>query len=93
MNKRPVEGALFRVAEALDLPADMVTGASRVEITGARDVLVTNHGGIIEYTPELITLAGSGAAIAIHGAELELVSMSAEELSLRGRIFSVEFRY
>lgn len=93
MKKKPVNDALFRVAEALDLPADAVSGASRVEVVGAREVFVTNHGGIIEYTPELVALAGSGTTIAIRGSELELVSMSVSELSVRGTIFSVEFKY
>ena len=93
MKKKPMGDALFRVAEALDLPADAVSGASRVEVVGAREVFVTNHGGIIEYTSELIALAGSGVTIVINGTELELISMSALEMSIRGKIFSVEFKY
>lgn len=82
-----------RVAEALDLPADAVARVPRVEIVGAREVIVTNHGGIIEYSPELIAVAGGGAVTAIRGASLDLIAMSASELSIRGKIFGVEFRY
>ncbi len=93
MKNRP-EGVMQRLAEALDLPADAVAGVPRVEIIGAREVVVTNHRGLIEYSPELISVAGGGGAVtAIVGAELELVVLSATELVVRGKIFSVEFRY
>lgn len=91
--KKPVKNALFRVAEAFDLPADAVAGVARVEIVGAREIIVANHGGIIEYTPELVAVSGGEAIIEVHGVGFELLSMSASELSVRGRIFSVEFKY
>lgn len=91
--KKPVKNALFRVAEAFDLPADAVAGVARVEIVGARELIVTNHGGIIEYTPELVAVNGGGAIIEVRGVDFELLSMSATELSIRGKIFSVEFKY
>ena len=93
MKKKPVTNVMQRVAEALDLPADAVAGVPRVEIIGAREVIVTNHGGIIEYSSELIAVAGGGVVTAIRGASLDLIAMSASELSIRGTIFAVEFKY
>ncbi len=91
--KKPVKNALYRVAEAFDLPADAVAGVPRVEIVGARELIVSGHGGIIEYTPELIAVSGGEVIIETRGTGLELLSMSGAELMVRGQIFSVEFKY
>ena len=91
--KRRGGEALVRAAELFDLPADVIAGVSRVEITGGREVLVENHGGILEYTEELVRISGGSVIIEVRGHELTLESMSSADLKLRGRIFGVELRY
>ncbi len=91
--KRRSGEALSRAAELFDLPADVIAGVSRVEVTGGREVLVENHGGILEYTEELVKISGGAVIIEVRGHGLVLESMSSAELKLRGQIFGVEFRY
>jgi len=87
------KNALFRAAEFFDLPGDIIAGASRVEIVGGREVMIENHGGIIEYDSTEIKVNGNTSVISIKGANLELRSMTATEMSVRGQIFGVEFQY
>ena len=91
--RRKSEEVLAKASEIFDLPADIIAGAARVEIIGGREAIIENHGGILEYTDELVRIAGSSVVIELRGAALVLESMSSYELKLRGRIFGVEFRY
>ncbi len=91
--KRAGEEALVRAAELFDLPADVIAGVARVEVTGGREVVIENHGGILEYSGGLVRVAGGTAVIEVSGDSLVLEAMSASELRLRGRVFGVEFRY
>ena len=86
-------GLLIKAAEMLDLPGEVVAGLARIEVTGGREVLIENHGGILEYGPGEIDINSSGAIIRILGDGLEIRAMTQSELSIRGLIFSVEFIY
>jgi sporulation protein YqfC len=86
-------GLLIRAAEMLDLPGEVVAGLARIEITGGREVLIENHGGILEYGPDEIDINSSGVIIRIVGNGLQIRAMTQTELSIRGLILGVEFIY
>ena len=87
----PKRGLLERAADALDLPADVIAGLPRLEIAGCRRLLMENHKGILEYGDEEIDINGGQVVVRIKGRGLELRAMNANDLSLEGLIFSVEF--
>ena len=92
MEKRKKEdGVLARTAAALDLPADVLAGLSRVELTGRRELLLERHRGILAYSAESIDINTDGGVLRIRGGELTLLSMTAEELRLGGSIDAVEW--
>ena len=82
---------LDRLAETFDLPGDVVAGVPRVEITGARELRMENHRGILAYSNEEICVSGGRSEIRIRGLELTLRAMNSRELLITGTILQVDF--
>lgn len=80
-----IESAL----ERLGLPAE-AAGACRVTLTGDFHLSVENHRGLLEYTPELISLSCGAGTVKIRGEALELAAMEGESLVIRGKIFGID---
>ncbi|MEG2378018.1 MAG: YabP/YqfC family sporulation protein [Clostridia bacterium] len=85
------DGLLVRAADMFDLPADALAGLSHVEIIGARDVLIENHRGILEYDVNDVRVSTGIGIIHICGQCLMISAMNASELKLSGDIQSIEF--
>lgn len=88
-----MDDILQKAAEKLSLPADVVAGVPRVEITGCRQVFIENHRGVLEYGSELIDVNGGRVTVRIEGADLTLKAMNKNELLIGGNIMSVSFKY
>ena len=84
------EGLLERTAQFFDLPADVVAGLPRVELTGDRELRMENHRGILAYGAEEIRISGGRLVIKVRGAGLELRAMTGMELLITGRIAGIE---
>jgi len=85
-------GILERTAAALDLPADVVAGLPRIELTGNREVRMENHRGILAYGTEEIHVSGGRVIIKVRGTDLELRAMNGSELLITGTILGVELQ-
>lgn len=88
-RKEKREGLLDRAAQVFDIPGE-VTGLARVELTGSREVRMTNHRGILAYGREEILISGGRVMVRIRGEGLELGAMTAQELYITGLVRSVE---
>ena len=77
------------LADRLEIPADAL-GTPKLSICGRRRVLVENHCGIVEYTPELVRIAVRRGAVSVHGSGLTIARMTRRRVEVRGMIFSVE---
>ena len=84
------EGLLERTARLLDLPADVVAGAPRVELTGDGELRMENHRGILAYGAEEIHVSGGSFVVRVTGRELELRAMTGLELLITGRIEQIQ---
>ena len=90
LKKRGRE-VLSEAAEIFDLPEDVVAGLCRIEVIGTRQLYMENHRGILSYSGETIDVSARGVVLRVWGAELELVSMTASALRIRGDIQRVEW--
>lgn len=89
-NKR--EKNLFSdTAELFDLPMDLLSGLPHVELMGNRQFYMENHRGILSYSEDEIDVSAEGLIVRIFGKKLELISMSADALRIRGAIERVEW--
>ena len=80
---------LMRLAERIDLPSEPITKQPLIEIIGHNRVLIENHKGVCEYGKRSILIRVFYGQICICGEDLELVSMTKEQLIITGKIGSI----
>lgn len=83
------KNTLRRCAEALDLPADLVAGEMKIELTEG-ELYLTQHSGLMSYSEMLIDVNAGELIVRIKGEGLQLLAMSEEELRIGGTMQSVE---
>ncbi|MDY4616102.1 MAG: YabP/YqfC family sporulation protein [Lachnospiraceae bacterium] len=79
------------MVETLELPKDLMYGASIVTITGRREVLIENYKGILEYTEEYIKIQTKNAKLTVYGKRLNIEYYTNEDMKVVGFIKSIEF--
>lgn len=79
-----------RFIDLLDLPPDVVLDLPKLTLTGDCQLSLENHRGIIEYSPEQIRVSTNRGEIQVKGVDLVIKSIAKEEISLAGRITSVD---
>lgn len=89
MNKNPKEH-IYRAAEYLALPSE-VLGASQIEITGCRQILLSGHKGIRLYSESEMIVDLTDCAVQITGTHLGILTMAKQELLISGILDSVAF--
>lgn len=82
-------GIWQRLAEGAELSGEPIPGQSLVEIAGDHRVLVENHFGVTQYSPERIGVKIKCGQVMVCGCGLELTRMTREQLVIRGRIDAV----
>ena len=83
---------LQRMTESMDLDVDAIQGQPLIEIAGDSRVLIENHFGVREYTPERIGVNLKYGSVLICGCGLKLSRMTKEQLVISGRIDGVTLR-
>lgn len=83
------KNALRRCAEMLDLPADLVAGEMKIELTEG-ELYLTRHSGLMSYSETLIDINAGELIVRVKGEQLQLLAMSEEELRIGGTMQSVE---
>ena len=89
-NKRE-RHILSDTAELFDLPPDLLSGLPHVEVMGNKQFYMENHRGILSYSTDEIAVSAEGSIVRLFGKNLELVSMRADALRIRGQIDRVEW--
>ncbi len=62
-----------------------------VEITGGRQILLTGQKGIRLYSSEEMIVDLADCAVRIQGTELGIVTMTGQELLIRGNLQLLEY--
>ena len=83
--------AAQKIIETIDLPSDLFLGLPLLSFTGNKELYLSNHRGILLFSPEEIDVLGENMQIQVKGKSLNIVSYSKEELVINGYISSVNF--
>lgn len=75
-----------RLTDLFDLPPDVTLDLPRILLVGGLQVIVENHRGLIEYTPNRVAVGVTRGQVAIEGEELEIGIINVEEIMVLGRI-------
>ncbi len=79
------------LSDLLDMPLDVVADVSRTIITDRTELWVENYKSIERYAPEEISLVQKDYRMSITGRGLEIISMTDEEILIRGTILQVSY--
>lgn len=88
MHRRQ-KGILRSLAKRLDIPQDIILDLPRITMLGNKQVLIENHKGIIEYTTSLVRIKMSEGELIIHGTQLLLGNLQAEQILVEGTVREV----
>jgi len=80
-----------KISDILDLPKDIVLNLCRITITGRIAVFIENHKGIMEYTSDRVKINTGNGLLIIKGEGLVLKTIIVDEITVEGKINSIEY--
>ena len=80
-----------QVIDSLNLPKDMMLGASIVTMTGNKEAWVENYKGIITYHDKQIVLQGKTCQICFVGQNLSIDYYTNEDMKISGQIECIRY--
>ena len=80
-----------KIAEAFDLPREIVLNVPRMVISGNGKLFIENHKGILAIKDEEIQITSTDFTIKISGNSLSIKEISSEAIMVDGNISGVEF--
>ena len=87
-GRRPV--LREKAAQIFDLPADVIAGIPKMELTGDSEFRMENHRGILSCGEEEIHISGGIFLVKLSGQDLEVRTMTGLEVLVTGKISRVE---
>lgn len=87
-NKREIRE---RFAEIMALPKEIVLDLPKITMIGNTQIFIENYKGIVEYDTEKIRINTSKGLIKIFGQNLEINTVTTEEIFITGGIENIEF--
>lgn len=80
---------LADAAGRLELPADVLAGIPKMELTGFREFSIEPHQGLVEYEREKISIASDLGRIEVLGRDLTIKLMNRQRITIRGSMTAV----
>ena len=81
----------YRMADAANLPKDVVLGVPILPLTGHYEVNIENYRGILEYTEQLIRINVRSGQIRITGKSLEINYYTTTDMKITGKVEKIEY--
>lgn len=79
------------IVSSLELPRDLMYGASLVTVTGNFELLLENYKGILEYTSERIRVQAKNCLIEVRGQRLLIAYYTNDEMKITGKICEIAY--
>lgn len=80
-----------KMVTSLELPKDLMLGASVLTVTGRKEALISNYKGILEYKDSFIRVQTKNCRIQISGVHLAIDYYTNEEMKITGFIESIKY--
>lgn len=91
MRKKRLEDVKSAVSELFELPKEIVLNLPKLTMIGNNQMLVENHKGIIEYTPQRVRMNSTIGVIRVQGNNINLKNIATEDIMITGDIKNIEF--
>ncbi len=79
------------LAEAFELPKEILLDLPRVTLVGNMQMYVQNHRGVVEYTDNIIRVSISGGELIIKGEGMTIKNIYSEEIFIEGSINNLDY--
>ncbi|MDO9573576.1 MAG: sporulation protein YqfC [Candidatus Contubernalis sp.] len=79
------------LAEAFELPKEILLDLPRVTLVGNMQMYVQNHRGVVEYTDKIIRVSISGGELIIKGEGMTIKNIYSEEIFIEGSINNLDY--
>lgn len=80
-----------RVASVFELPGDVLMDVARVTLVGDVELMIENHRGLVEYTQTKVVLNVPKGQLAVSGDELEIATITPDQVIVLGRVRGVHY--
>lgn len=80
-----------KVADALELPKDILLNMPKMAIFGNKEITVENYKGILEYTENKVRLNTASYVLVINGENLSIKNIATEIITVYGKFSNIEF--
>lgn len=88
---RGVTDVIDLAAERLEIPTFGLHGLPRITLTGDRELLLEQHGGLTRYSPDCVEIALRHGRVRLAGKDLRLVAMDRSAVLIAGKITALEY--
>jgi sporulation protein YqfC len=82
---------LQKVARVMELPVDLISGMSHMELSGNREAVVDGCNGVLEFDENIVRLSAGKFIIRFSGRGLILKELTQSSVVVEGFIISIEF--
>ena len=79
-----------KINKALELPREISSSDTKISIIGFDEMLIENYKGILEYEEFYIKVKTAIGNINISGFNLELEQVTEDDISVKGKIESID---
>lgn len=83
--------SLERITDTLNLPKDIVMGASVLHLIGQYEVYIENYKNIIEFNENVIKIQARSTKIIITGKHLHIEYFNNDDMKIKGRVSDISF--
>lgn len=80
-----------KISEALSMPPEVTGDVTKITLEANKRVFIENYRGVSEYSRESICISTGRSIIALKGTDMEIKSMTSEEIIINGLIEAVNF--
>lgn len=80
-----------KFAEMFVIPKEVLLDFPKITLIGNNQLTIENYKGIIEYDSEKIRINSVKGLIKIFGKDLEINTVTTEEIYITGNITNIEF--
>lgn len=79
-----------RLDKILEIPEEVYTNVPKITITGFSEIILENYKGILEYEEFFVRISTHIGIININGYNLNLETMTNDDIKVTGKIESIE---
>ena len=79
------------IADQMDIPKEITQDLSKLVIIGEKELNIENYKGIIEYDNHVVRVKTPGRNMRVEGHDLEIKTVTDDDIQVSGIIDKIEF--